>query len=407
MAFKKIASRSPSPDTPDLLFRDLPRRKLPDVLPHQKEIMELYASHAENESDVALQLPTGSGKTLVGLLIAEWRRRKNKEKIVYLCPTRQLVYQTVNQAEKIYGLSVVGFTGQNKDYSASDKTKYKQADNVSITTYSSIFNTNSFFSDADVIILDDAHAAENYVATLWTLRIYRNKNDVLYNLVIKILHRRIDHTSYTRIIRGANSEPDFSWVDKIPTPTLLEVHDGLLDILDEHTTTNNELFYPWKMLRDNLKSCHLYVSCSEITIRPIITPTWDLPAFEKPKQRIYMSATLGEGGDLERLMGRKHIFRLPTATGSDHQGVGRRFFMFPELSLDNEKQQQLRLSLLREASRSLILTPSEGIKNNISEHINNKSSLTVFDITEIEKSKEDFVNSDNSVVVACPFGKAA
>jgi hypothetical protein len=38
-----------------------------------------------------------------------------------------------------------------------------------VTTYSSLFNTNPFFSNPGVIIVDDAHAAENYIASLWTL----------------------------------------------------------------------------------------------------------------------------------------------------------------------------------------------------------------------------------------------
>lgn len=400
MAFTKITPKTAAPASPDLLFRELPRRKFPDVLPHQQAMMQRYAAVAENVSDVALQLPTGSGKTLVGLLIAEWRRRKNKEKIVYLCPTRQLVYQAVAQAEQKYGLAVIGFTGSQRDYSASDKARYKQADNVAITTYSSLFNTNPYFSDADVIIVDDAHAAENYVAKLWTLSINRleHAHSVLHNVISALLQPHIDSTSYTRMTGEWDSPSDLSWVDKIPTPVLIEIHDELIGILDTYTK-GTELRYPWSMLRNNLKSCHVYLSLSEIVIRPIIAPTWDLPAFNNPKQRIYMSATLGEGGDLERLMGRKSIDRLPVPDGWDLQGVGRRFFMFPSLSLDNEEEIQLRRSLLKKAPRGLVLVPSDYMKNEISEDIDSNLSLTVFDAEDIEKSKEDFIDSTGSVAV--------
>jgi hypothetical protein len=400
MAFTKVTPKTAAPASPDLLFRELPRRKFPDVLPHQQAMMQRYAAEAENVSDVALQLPTGSGKTLVGLLIAEWRRRKNKEKIVYLCPTRQLVHQAVTQAEKKYGLAVVGFTGSQRNYSAADKAKYNQADNVAITTYSSLFNTNPYFSDADVIIVDDAHAAENYVAKLWTLSINRleHSHTALHEVVSSLLQPYIDSTSYTRMTGGWDSPSDLSWVDKIPTPVLLEVHDELVGVLDAYTK-NTELQYPWSMLRNNLRSCHIYLSFSEIVIRPIIAPTWNLSAFNNPKQRIYMSATLGEGGDLERLMGRKSIHRLPVPDGWDLQGVGRRFFMFPSLSLDYDEEVQLRRSLLKKAPRSLVLVPSDYMKNEITEDINNHVSLTVFDAEDIEKSKEDFVSSTGSVAV--------
>jgi superfamily II DNA or RNA helicase len=46
-------------------------------------VLRTYIAEAATASDVALQLPTGSGKTLVGLLLAEWRRRKNHERTEY------------------------------------------------------------------------------------------------------------------------------------------------------------------------------------------------------------------------------------------------------------------------------------------------------------------------------------
>ena len=107
MAFKKINKEKLSYSSPAEIFRDLTRRKLPDVLPHQAEIMKRYAEVADKYPDIALQLPTGSGKTLVGLLIAEWRRRKYSEKIVYLCPTKQLANQVVEQSNDKYGIPVV------------------------------------------------------------------------------------------------------------------------------------------------------------------------------------------------------------------------------------------------------------------------------------------------------------
>lgn len=400
MAFKKTTPKAIAPASPDLLFRELPRRKIPDVLPHQQEMMRRYAAETENIPDVALQLPTGSGKTLVGLLIAEWRRRKNNEKIVYLCPTRQLVNQVVTQAEEKYGLSVVGFTGSRAKYSPADKTKYNQGECVAITTYSSLFNTNPYFSDADVVIVDDAHAAENYVATMWTLSINRlvNTDVALHGVLSSILQPHIDAVCYTRLIGKGDSLFDSSWVDKVPTPVLIEIHDEIVGVLDTYTKDTN-LQYPWSLLRNNLLSCHIYLSHLEIVIRPIIAPTWTHHAFNNPKQRIYMSATLGEGGDLERLMGRKHIHRLPVPDGWDTQGVGRRFFIFSSLSLDFEHEVKLRRSLLKKSPRSLVLVPSDRMKDEISEDINEHLELTVYSAEDIEESKEDFVNSNGSVAV--------
>jgi replicative superfamily II helicase len=145
MVFKAINQTVQVPDSPEKLLLLLSRRRIPDVLPHQSAMMQQYVAAGLNEPDVALQLPTGSGKTLVGLLIAEWRRRKNHEKIVYLCPTRQLVNQVVEQANDKYGLTVLGFTGSIKNYDPAAKAQYRTGDHIAVTTYSSVFNSNPYF----------------------------------------------------------------------------------------------------------------------------------------------------------------------------------------------------------------------------------------------------------------------
>jgi hypothetical protein len=44
-----------------------------------------------------------------------------------------------------------------------------------------------------------------------------------------------------------------------------------------------------------------------------------------------MSATLGDGGELERAFGRRKITRIPVPANWETQGTGRRFFVFPNL----------------------------------------------------------------------------
>ena len=81
MAFKKVAPPTEVTDSPEKLFLELPRPKISRrIATYQKELMRSYRSTAMQASDVALLFPTGSGKTLVGLLIGEWRRSKIKKK---------------------------------------------------------------------------------------------------------------------------------------------------------------------------------------------------------------------------------------------------------------------------------------------------------------------------------------
>jgi DEAD/DEAH box helicase/Helicase C-terminal domain len=398
MAFKKTPPAPQAPDSPEKLLLDLPRRKIAGPLLHQGEIMRSYAANAVKAADVALQLPTGSGKTLVGLMIAEWRRRTFKERIVYLCPTRQLVNQVVEQAADQYGLTVNGFTGSRASYGTTAKAEYQSAARLAITTYSSLFNTNPFFEAPEVIIVDDAHAAENYIAAMWTLRIDRRDEEqkLLHGGIVGVLKPLLDVTTLNRL--GGGWDDGEFWVDKLPTPAFASVQKELVTLLDEHVG-GTQLRHPWSVMRGHLHACHLYLSANEFLIRPLIAPTWTHGPFADATQRIYMSATLGAGGDLERLTGRTPIKRLPVPQGWDRKGIGRRYFVFPEMSLDDTQTVEFRTQLMVMAGRSVVLVPTERAQRQVMDDVQKALGFKLFDAAAIEESKKPFVTCQQAVAV--------
>jgi len=399
MAFKKSKASSLSTDSPETLFRDLRSKRVQGLLAHQADILRDYLTSALEAPDVALQLPTGSGKTLVGLLLAEWRRRKFGERVLYLCPTIQLVHQVAQEAIGKYGIKVTTFTGSRREYSAADKSSYHSADTVAVATYSSLFNTNPFFSDAEVIILDDAHAAENYISKAWSLRIDRFNVGATYDLFANLLRPWIGETAYSRLRTYPDDPWQRTWVEKVPTPRFAEHRDEIAAFLDSHATDTDEMKYAWQLLRDHLHACHIYFSPREILIRPLIPPTASHPPFAKAKQRVYMSATLGAGGDLERITGRRAIKRLRLPDGWDAQGVGRRFFILPEAAISGTELQDLLGKFILEAGRVLVLVPDEGTADDFRKRIENELHFRVFDAREIESSKEAFVTTERAAAV--------
>jgi replicative superfamily II helicase len=123
MAFKNLSGATPASTSPEALFNDLRGRKIKGLIAHQADVLRNYCHSAIDKPDVALKLPTGSGKTLVGLLLGEWRRQKFNERVVYLCPTNQLVNQVVEQANAKYGMAVRGFTGKIPSYLPAAKSE--------------------------------------------------------------------------------------------------------------------------------------------------------------------------------------------------------------------------------------------------------------------------------------------
>jgi superfamily II DNA or RNA helicase len=79
--FRTRSTTHATPESPALLFRDL--RRTTDIKflwDHQGKILDEYHQNQLNTPHVALELPTGAGKTLVGLLIAEFKRQSGESK---------------------------------------------------------------------------------------------------------------------------------------------------------------------------------------------------------------------------------------------------------------------------------------------------------------------------------------
>lgn len=398
MAFRIKKIDNANFETPQEMYKDYKKRTIQGTLDYQSKMIDNYMQNAYEKKDVALELPTGSGKTLIGLLIGEFRRRKNKEKVVYLCPNNQLVNQVVEKAFSTYGIKVHGFTGKIIDYSAEAKSAYNRADAIAVTNYSSLFNNNSFFADADILIFDDAHSSENYIASHWSIDISRFEHQEVYRTLVECLKDEIGTTNYNRMINDTPMVDDSFWYDKLPNVKLLKKLPDLIPIIDAQVADSN-LRYPWANIKDNLHACNMYLSWGGILIRPYIPPTLTHPPFANVKQRIYMSATLGESGELERITGVRKIFRLPIVSDWDKKSIGRRFFIFPNASFQPTDNFDILLKINEYVNRTLMLVQDDKAATKLKESIEKKTDTKVFLSKDIEKSTYEFVDSENAIAI--------
>lgn len=258
---------------------------------------------------------------------------------------------------------------------------------------------NSFFSDSNILILDDAHAAENYISDFWSLLIERSgRNSSLFDALVSLIKSELKKTDYQRLIEPSTDIWDITWIEKIPTPRLAKIIPDLTSLLDANTP-NSDMQFSWSVLRDHLHACHLYVKTNSILIRPIIPPTLTHAPFSHPKQRIYMSATLGAGGDLERITGVGTIERIPIPEGWDKQGIGRRLFLFPERSMAPETAQKTAICMIQESSRALVLVPDNLTAEIMCSTIKEQTDFTTVDAMDLEQSKHPFVDQEKMVAV--------
>ncbi|MCG7350037.1 DEAD/DEAH box helicase [Sphingomonas sp. ACRSK] len=256
MAFKLGGTSSISLDSPERMFLDFSDRAFKGLLTHQGHVLAEYQSKALSVPNVAIKLPTGSGKTLVGALIAEWRRRKMQERVVYVCPTRQLAYQVVEEARTKYGMAdtIAPFVGRKADYNPYDKGRFQSGDVVAVTTYGGLFNAKTFFDEPHCLIFDDAHAVENYMAQHWTLQVERAGHPTLFSVLAAILGEVLAPIDAKRLREAAETRWDASWVDMVPRAAVAVIEAQLVAALDEHLASD-DLRWRWLELRDHLSAC--------------------------------------------------------------------------------------------------------------------------------------------------------
>jgi hypothetical protein len=152
------------------LERQAPGAYPQGLRPAQAHVLESFAAGHTSTADLAIGLPTGEGKTLIGLLLADWALDQGLS-VAYLTGTRQLAEQVQRQAAPLTDLPVHLFYGGH--YPGAELLAYNEARAVAVMNYWVYFNSSPKAAPADLLILDDAHLAEQPLSDLFTLRLTR------------------------------------------------------------------------------------------------------------------------------------------------------------------------------------------------------------------------------------------
>lgn len=395
MAFKIPNKNKSKPNSTVELFNQL--GKVERLSMEQGKSLQSYEQLSGEHSDIAIEMPAGHGKTLVGGLIGEYNRITKEKRIVYCCATKQLAAQT-NELLLSYGINSVLLVGKSRDFEERTFGQYSRAVSIAVTTYSHIFNINSKFKDAELILFDDAHATEYSINDLWSLEITeRNNRDVflgLYSIlrdsVPKQLQDKVDHGVYN---------PRADGIDLIPQPLWIEKIDDLRAFLDSVTESTN-LYFPWSKIRDILYGCQIFMAPNKIVFKPSISPNLLHDAYSNAQERIYMSATIGAEGELERVFGISGIKRISEFTEGSHKVSGKRLILFPEDHFGREELPKVIIETIRMQPRVLMLFPSYAQLEVYKEFLEeNTPEYEIFLSKDIEDSLERFRTSQKGILL--------
>lgn len=347
----------PPPASPLALYERLQvtDEAVEDLWVRQARVLERYDAEHRDSPDLTIEMPTGAGKTLVGLLIADWRRRTTGLVSAFICPNRQLARQVHDKAHG-YGIPTVLLVGRSADWAPEERLRGLSAEATVVSVYHHVFNRSPRL-EPSTVVFDDAHAAEELVAGNWSVNVRREHS--AYKPLLRALGSVLDSQSTETLGR------ELSYLAR-PAPVLVgpadlcRVAGDVVSALDAHVADGESLSYALSGVRDNMAGCVAYVAWDGVLIRPLIAPTAFHPALAEADQRIYLSATVGAGGELERAFGRAPIARLQRQ--SDEASIasnGRRLVLMPGAASDAESAEAFVHRMVARLPRSLMLVPSQ------------------------------------------------
>ena len=298
--------------------------------PAQERILVEYVAKFEETADVAVELPTGAGKTLIALLIAEARRR-NGHKVAILSANKTLAGQMLQESRDL-GIPSVLMEGRGSAIPNPVKRRYQRHQSIGIMNYWVYFNQNPVIDPADLLIMDDAHLAEHCLHSLYSVEITRFVHPELFEALLSELHRRFPE--YSVLADALDSD-----LDSNKPPELLSFIDQTLisarikEIIDVSPAlqSDSDLRFRWERMRGRVDQANIYLARDSVWIRPYVYPLISNPYYSEAKQRIYMSATIGDPGDLGRRLGIRNIKKVPVLQEDAETTFGRRLLLMNRL----------------------------------------------------------------------------
>lgn len=330
---KLSGTKKAVPIEPREIFMALPRKDKRYEYPRdvQSEVWRKWFD-VRNEKNCIIKMNTGSGKTVVGLMILQSCLNEGKGPAVYVVPDNYLVAQVCEEAKKL-GISAV----TNKDdYS------YTENKAILVTTIFSLVNGRSVFGMRQTnnypigsILMDDVHACLDTITTQFSIRIPLQHN--LYKEIVELFSeqwKNYNSTSYIDIVE--RSEPMRTTI--IPFWMWQEKKKEIYSLLSKYNTDAEEnhcIYFNLPLLDDSLATCDCFVTDRGIEIVPEGISISKITSFINAKRKIFMSATLSDDSVFVSAIGlQKHdVTRIISPDNAND--IGDRLILFPR-HLNNE-----------------------------------------------------------------------
>jgi hypothetical protein len=310
-----------------------------------------------DDKDIVIKMNTGSGKTIVGLVVLKSCLNERKGPAVYVVPDNYLVQQVFSEAKDL-GIEVT---------EEHQSPRFLSGKAILIINIQKLVNGKSIFgvgSEGSKIrigslLIDDAHACLDTVEEQFTLTIDINNPvyTAIYNCVKDSLHSQSESKAYEieNQTYAFMQVPFWNWQSKVSEISRI--------LSDAYGSKNNSwLMFKWYLVKEYLKLSRCVVSSTKIEITPHFIPIDVIPSITNAQRRIFMTATLVNDTILTSHFGITDSNSITQAIVPDSAGdIGDRMILMPQVINPDIKDEEIK-ELCKEISQTVnvvVIVPSK------------------------------------------------
>lgn len=309
-----------------------------------------------NEKNVILKMNTGSGKTVVGLIMLQSCINEDKGPAIYVVPDNYLVKQVIEEAKKL-GIAV---TEDKDDYN------YSNSRAILVTTIQTIVNGHSYFGMRESgfnypigsIIIDDVHACMDKITSQFMIRIESGTS--AYDDFIGLFETTIkdyNPKKYVDVIELKDCRKNIL----VPYWEWQRQQDNIYRILTKYYNSDNKVIYfGLPLIKDCLDTCDCIITASSIEISPKGIDIEKITSLVEANRRIYMSATLADDSVFVAALGLGAEDMKNIITPENANDIGDRLVLFPKYvnSEITENEIKEKVEEIEQEYNVVILVPS-------------------------------------------------
>lgn len=319
------------------IFMSLPSKSKEYEYPRdvQSEVWKDWFDNKDRKNTI-IKMNTGSGKTVVGLMILQSCINQGFGPAVYVVPDNFLIEQVRVEAEKL-GLSI---TLEEDSYSFMTK------ESILIINIHKLVNGKSIFGLREKnnitigsIIIDDVHACLDTINNQFSISI--NKEDVEYSKIMQILEKPLLNYCKDEYLDVTQFNDKRTRI-LVPYWIWQEYNSEVKNLLKQ---SKSEVIFHFPLLKDEFELCNCIITSSRIEITPKGISLNKIAKFEEAKRRIFMSATLSDDSVFISTMGLTKEELTNIITPKKANDIGDRLFLFPQLINQEITDDEIRVKI--------------------------------------------------------------